>query len=181
MKLQNLEFELYLKSDKILNRIDELSKRINKDYKGKSPLFVPVLNGSFMFASDLLKNIKLDCNVSFIKVASYSELESSGNVKELIGINEKIFNRDIILIEDIIDSGQTMQELINKFQELGPKSLEVVALLRKEKAKSYEMNIKYIGFDIPDEFVIGYGLDYDGYGRNLREIYQLKSNNEQEP
>lgn len=179
MKLQDLEFELYLKSDIIQNRIGELAKKINRDYKEKSPLFVPILNGSFMFASDLLKKIKLDCNISFIKVASYSELESSGNVRELIGINEKIFDRDIIIIEDIIDSGKTMQELTNKFSELGPKSIEVVALLRKEKAKEYELNIKYIGFEIPNEFVVGYGLDYDGFGRNLKEIYQLKASDEQ--
>jgi hypoxanthine phosphoribosyltransferase len=178
MKLLDLEFDLFLKSDQLQERVKEIAKKINRDYKNKSPLFIPILNGSFMFAGDLLKSINLDCNVSFIKVASYTELESSGSVKELIGLNEKIFNREIIIIEDIIDSGKTMSELIKKLQELGPKSLEVVALLRKEKAKNYEMDIKYIGFEISNDFIVGYGLDYDGFGRNLKDIYQLKKNHE---
>ncbi|HEX9649131.1 MAG TPA: hypoxanthine phosphoribosyltransferase [Cyclobacteriaceae bacterium] len=175
MKLHDLEFELYLKSDKIQEKVIELAKRINKDYRNISPLFVPILNGSFMFAGDLLKLIKLECLVSFIKVSSYSELESSGNLKQLIGVNEKIFGRDVIIIEDIIDSGKTMTELLEKFLELGPNSLEVVSLFRKEKAKQYDMNIKYIGFEIPNDFIVGYGLDYNGYGRNLKDIYKLKS------
>ena len=178
MKLHDLEFELYLKSDKIQEKVIELAKRINKDYKNISPLFVPILNGSFMFAGDLLKHIKLDCLLSFIKVASYSELESSGNLKQLIGVNEKIFGRDIIIIEDIIDSGKTMTELLEKFLELGPNSLEVVSLFRKEKARQYDMNIKYVGFEIPNDFIVGYGLDYNGYGRNLKDIYKLKSDDE---
>ena len=178
MKLLDLEFDLFLNSDQIQKRVLVLAKKINRDYKEKSPLFIPILNGSFMFAGDLLKGINLDCHISFIKVASYTELESSGSVKELIGINEKIFDREVIIIEDVIDSGKTMSELLNKFQELGPKSLEVVSLLRKEKAKNHEMKVKYIGFEIPDDFVVGYGLDYDGFGRNLKDIYQLKGNNE---
>ena len=176
MKLHDLEFDLYLKSDKLQEQVIALAKRINKDYKNRNPLFIPILNGAFMFASDLLKNIKLECQVSFIKVASYSEMESSGNVKQLIGVNEKIFGRDIIIIEDIIDSGKTMSELMDKFSELGPESIEVVSLFRKEKAKEYNLNVKYIGFDIPDDFIVGYGLDYEGFGRNLKDIYKIRNN-----
>ena len=176
MKLHDLEFESYLKSDRIQERVDALAKQINKDYKNKSPLFIPILNGAFMFAADLLKKIKLDCMVSFVKVASYSEMESSGNVKQLIGVNEKIFGRDLIIIEDIIDSGRTMTDLISKFSELGPGSLEVASLFRKERAKEHDINIKYLGFEIPDDFIVGYGLDYDGLGRNLKDIYKVKSN-----
>ena len=175
MQLNDLEFELYLSEKEIVARINKLSKLINHDYKDKKPLFIPILNGSFIFASDLIKKVNLECNISFVKIASYSKMESTGNLKELIGINENVFGRDIIIVEDIIDSGKTIENLINKLKELGPKSVELASLLVKKDNLETSVNIKYLGFEIPNKFVVGYGLDYDGIGRNLTSIYQVKS------
>ena len=175
MKLHDLEFELYLSEKEITAKVKKLAKQINNDYNEKSPLFIPILNGAFIFASDLIKQIDLNCNISFVKVASYSKMESTGNLKELIGINENVFDRDIIIIEDIVDSGKTIDNLINKLTELGPKSVELASLLLKKDNLETPLNIKYLGFEIPDKFVVGYGLDYDGLGRNLPSIYQVKS------
>lgn len=174
MNLHDKKFEIFLSSKKISARIKTLAETINKDYSGKSPLFMPILNGSFMFAADLMKKIKLECSVSFIKVASYSKMESTGNLKELIGINENIFKKDIILVEDIIDSGTTIKNLREKLIELGPNSIEIVSLLVKPEALKEDIDLKYIGFEIPDKFVVGYGLDYEGLGRNFKDIYQVK-------
>jgi hypoxanthine phosphoribosyltransferase len=133
-----------------------------------------VLNGAFIFAADLLREISLPSTVSFIKLSSYSDTSRSGPIKELIGINEKLFKKDIIIIEDIVDSGFTLEHVINQLSSLGPSSLEVVALLVKSDAMKAPVNIRYTGFRIPNKFVIGYGLDYNGLGRNLKDIYFFK-------
>ena len=174
MKIKNKNFDLYISSQKIKKKVKELAKQINQDYNGKHLLFISILNGSYVFTADLLREIDLSCEVSFIKISSYSKMESTGNLQELIGLNENIFQRDVILIEDIIDSGKTMDNLLDKMQSLGPNSVEVATLLMKPEAIDTGLNIKYIGFEIPQEFVIGYGLDYDGAGRNLKDIYQFK-------
>ena len=172
MNLKDLTFRKAIAADKISAKVASLAKQINRDYQGKTPLFVPVLNGSFMFASDLLKEINLTCRVSFVKVASYSGTASTGQLKTLIGHEERLFNQDIIIIEDIVDTGLTLQKIMDELRSLGARSVEAVALLRKQPAREKNIEVKYVGFDLETEFVVGYGLDYDGLGRNLTDIYK---------
>ena len=174
MKIKDKEFDLYLKEEDLLMRVKELANVISTDYADKKPLFIAILNGSFMFAADLFKSITLDCQISFVKTASYSNTQSSGSIKELIGLNENIFQKHVIVIEDIIDSGVTIRSIINEFEARGVSSLEIVSLLAKPNAIKSNLEIKYVGFEIPNEFVVGYGLDYDGLGRNFKDIYQIK-------
>jgi hypoxanthine phosphoribosyltransferase len=175
MIVKDKTFVPYLKEEQIQKKIKELATAINKDYKETKPLFIAILNGSFMFASDLFKEIKLDCEISFMKLSSYSEMASTGNVRELIGINENVFKRDVIIIEDIVDTGHTMSNVLDQFKDRGVNSVEVVSLLIKPEALINPIEIKYGGFEIPNKFVVGYGLDYDGFGRNSKAIYQLNS------
>ncbi|MCU0418325.1 MAG: hypoxanthine phosphoribosyltransferase [Cyclobacteriaceae bacterium] len=172
MKLKDLEFKKFISAEKIHAKIDDLATQINSDYKDKTPLFLPILNGSFMFASDLLKEIKIPCRVSFVKVASYSGTASTGQLKTLIGHEESLFNQDILIIEDIVDTGLTLQKIIEELRGLGAKSVEAVTLLRKKTAREKDIDVKYVGFDLEQEFVLGYGLDYDGLGRNHQDIYK---------
>lgn len=175
MIVKDKSFIPYLSEEEIQKKIKKLAASINKDYEETKPLFIAILNGSFMFASDLFKEINLDCEISFMKLSSYNEMSSSGHVRELIGINENVFNRDIIIIEDIVDTGNTMKNVLDQFNDRGVKSVEVVSLLIKPDALVNTVEIKYTGFEIPNKFVVGYGLDYDGFGRNSKAIYQLKS------
>lgn len=175
MIVKDKEFVKYISSEELTQKIKALAAGINKEYKDKKPLFVAILNGSFMFAADLMKEIDIESEISFVKVASYEEMESTGNVKQLIGLNENIFNKDVIIIEDIIDTGRTIVKILEEFKSLGASSVEVVTLLQKPKSAEVKDQLKYIGFEIPDKFVVGYGLDYDGLGRNLKDIYQLKA------
>lgn len=174
MVVKDKEFQKYISSEDLSSKIKELADRINNDYEGKKPLFIAILNGSFMFAADLFKEVQIPCEISFVKVASYEEMESTGNVKQLIGLNEPIFNKDVIIIEDIIDTGRTIAKILEEFRSLGAGSVEVVTLLQKPEANKSAEPLKYVGFNIPEKFVVGYGLDYDGLGRNLKDIYQLK-------
>ena len=175
MKIKDKTFTPLLPAEEIAAKVNILARQINKDYKGTKPLFIAILNGSFIFAADLLKEIDLECEVSFVKLSSYSEMTSSGTVKELIGINENIFNRDVIIIEDIVDTGNTMRVVLDEFRDRGVKSVEIVSLLVKPEALVNSIDIKYVGFEIPNKFVVGYGLDYDGFGRNTKAIYQIKA------
>ena len=171
MQIKNLTFRKHLPESKILKRIELLAAEINKDYADRTPLFLPVLNGSFMFTSDLIKRITFDCRISFTKVSSYSGTVSSGQLKSLIGHDESVFNQDIIVVEDIIDTGLTIQRIMEELKGLGAKSVECVSLLRKKPARDKNINVKYVGFELEEEFVVGYGLDYDGLGRNLKDLY----------
>lgn len=170
MKIKNLEFVPFIGEATITKRIGELAKQIDEDYADKCPVFLPVLNGSFMFASDLIKEVSVPCRVSFVKVSSYSGTKSTGQLKSLIGLDESLFNQHIIVVEDIVDTGLTLEQLIEELEKLGTKSVEVVSLLRKAPAREKSLHVKYIGFDINDEFVLGYGLDFDGLGRNSRDV-----------
>jgi hypoxanthine phosphoribosyltransferase len=170
MKIKNLNFVEFISEATVKQRVTELANQINKDYEEKAPVFVPVLNGSFMFASDLLKEITSPCRVSFVKISSYSGMKSTGQVKSLIGLDESLFNQNIIIVEDIVDTGLTLERILEELKKLGTKSVEVVTLLRKRPAREKSLEVKYIGFDIDDEFVLGYGLDYDGLGRNSKDI-----------
>jgi len=174
MIVKDKAFEKYIGQEELAKKTKAIAQQINSDYKGKKPLFIAILNGSFMFAADLMKEIEIESEISFVKVASYEEMESSGNVKQLIGLNENIFNKDVIIIEDIIDTGRTITKILDEFKSLGANSVEVATLLQKPKSAEASEQLKYIGFEIPDKFVVGYGLDYDGLGRNLKDIYQLK-------
>ncbi len=174
MKVKDLEFRKFISEEKIREKVKSLADQINTDYKGKTPIFLPILNGSFIFAADLLKDITLSCRVSFVKVSSYQGVQSSGQLKTLIGHEESLFQQDIIVVEDIIDSGLTLEKILKELGDLGANSVEAVCLLRKKPAREKDISAKYIGFEIEDEFVLGYGLDYDGLGRNLKELYKAK-------
>ena len=154
-------------------RISALAKEISTDYEGRCPLFIVVLNGAFLFASELVKRIPLSCEITFIRLASYSQTQSSGSVREIIGLNDSIEGRDIIIIEDIVDTGLTMAQLLRQINELSPASVAIATLLHKPEALKTPVDIRYTGFNIDNKFVVGYGLDYDGMGRNLDAIYVL--------
>ena len=175
VKLHDKTFEPYLSAETIQKKVEELADAINKDYQGKKPLCIAILNGSFMFASDLFKCLAIDAEISFIKLASYRGMKSTGKVITAIGLEDDLFDRDVIILEDIVDTGKTLHEFLPKLQHQQPKSLKIVTLLHKSSATKFQLNIDYVGFDIPDKFVVGYGLDYDGLGRNLKEIYQLST------
>lgn len=169
-------FKPYISEKELNNAISNVAKQINADYKGKHPIFIGILNGSFMFMSDLLKQIDLQCTVSFIKLASYQGTTSTGIINELIGLNENIEEQDIILIEDIVDTGNTLVKLYELMQSKNAKSIKIASLLFKPEAYKKTHKIDYVGKEIPNAFVLGYGLDYDGWGRNLSSIYVLDDN-----
>lgn len=166
-------FQIYLPEKKILADIKRVAQRLNADYEGKQPIFVAVLNGSFMFASDLLKEITIPCEISFVKVNSYENTESTGIVRELMGLKENITGRHVVLLEDIVDTGNTMVALFDILKAKNPASLEIATLLHKPDCLLHDLKVKYIGREIPDAFVIGYGLDYNGLGRNLKAVYSV--------
>lgn len=168
-------FDIFIQEDKILSRVKTLAESINQDYAGKSVVFVAVLNGSFMLASDLMKQINLDCRIEFIKASSYAGTQSTGSIKELIGLKGDIAGHHVVIIEDIIDTGLTIDYIINLLQEKNPESIEVCSLLLKPEALQVDLKPKYIGFEAENKFLLGYGLDYDGFGRNLKHIYVEKS------
>jgi hypoxanthine phosphoribosyltransferase len=172
--LFNKTFEPYLPAELIQEKITALAEVINQTYAGKQPLFIGVLNGSFMFAADLFKQITIEAEICFIKLASYKGTKSTGNVITAIGLDTDIRGRHLILLEDIIDTGKTMHEFIPQLHHQQPASIKMAVLLHKPDATIYPVQIDYCCFSIPDRFVLGYGLDYDGFGRNLKEIYQLK-------
>lgn len=176
MKVKDLEFKKLVAASKIEERIAALAAEINHDYKDKSPILLPVLNGSFMFASDLMKELKIPCRVSFVKISSYSGTASTGQLKTLIGHEESLFNQDVLILEDIVDTGLTLQKIIEELRALGAKSVEAISLLRKAPAREKKIDVKYVGFDLENDFVVGYGMDYDGLGRNLKDIYKQLGN-----
>lgn len=173
VKVHDKTFEIYLSEEVIQQKVRELAAAINKDYEGKRPLFIGILNGSFIFASDLFKHITIDAEISFIKLISYKGTRSTGNVVTSIGLEEGLKGRDVVIVEDIVDTGKTMNEFLPQLRNQQPASLKIAALLHKPEATQFPLTLDYIGFRIPDKFVVGYGLDYDGLGRNLKEIYQL--------
>ena len=173
IKVHDKSFEIYLSEETIQRRVKEMSATINKDYGGKRPLFIAILNGSFMFAADLFKNLTIEAEICFIKLASYKGMKSSGKVVTTIGLEEDLFGKDVIIIEDIVDTGKTLHNFLPKLLHQQPKSLRIASLLHKSEATEFPLKLDYVGFDIPNKFVVGYGLDYDGLGRNLKEIYQL--------
>jgi hypoxanthine phosphoribosyltransferase len=173
VQLHDKEFSKFISFEEIQTAIEKITTRINIDYKGKKPLFVAVLNGSFMFAADLLKKVNVDCEISFVKLASYHGISSSGSVTELIGFTENVEGRDIIILEDIVDTGLTLEKVIEIFNHKNCASLKIATLLLKPEAFKKEYKVDYVAIEIPNEFIVGYGLDYDGLGRNLKDIYKV--------
>ena len=167
------QFRPFLPQEKIHERICELGDQINRDYDGLKPLFIAVLNGSFVFASDLFRCLTIDAEISFIKLASYKGTSSTGNVVTAIGLEEQLKDRHVILLEDIIDTGKTLYSFLPELLSRQPASLKIAAFLTKPEALKYEVKADYVGFEVPDKFVLGYGLDYDGLGRNLPALYEL--------
>ena len=174
MQIKEKTFEPYISADEIASVIQTLANSINADYKEKEVVFIGVLNGAFMFAADLFKNIQLSCEISFIKVASYQGLSSSGEVHELIGLVADVKNKHVVILEDIVDTGLTLNKLHAILKHEKPASIAVATLLFKPDAFQGTIPPKYIGKSIPNKFVVGYGLDYDGFGRNSKEIFKLK-------
>jgi hypoxanthine phosphoribosyltransferase len=175
IRLGDKTFVPYLYEEKILRAVGKVAETINKDMEGKNPLFLVVLNGAFLFASDLLRCITTDCEVSFIKLASYEGTSSSGVIKEMIGLTTEIKNRHVVIVEDIVDTGNTITHLAEQLKAKSPASVRVAALLFKPEAYKKEIPVDYVGIEIPNDFIVGYGLDYNGLGRNLRDIYVVKN------
>ncbi|MDR0659613.1 MAG: hypoxanthine phosphoribosyltransferase [Prevotellaceae bacterium] len=172
--LHDKTFEISIPEEKILEAVKQIAEQLNNDLKDvDKPIFISVLNGSFMFTADLMKHIEQPCEVSFLKLSSYSGTESSGTVKELIGLTKSIKGRTAIILEDIVDSGKTLEELINTLHTHKPKEVKLATLLFKPDTYKKDIKLDYIGLSIPNDFIVGYGLDYDELGRNLRDIYTL--------
>jgi hypoxanthine phosphoribosyltransferase len=174
IQIKDLTFVPYINEIELFEAVNHVAKKINTDYKGKEVLFVGVLNGVFMFASDLMKHIDLKCQISFVKLSSYDGTQSTENVKQLFGLKESVEGKHVILLEDIVDTGITIDGLYNDLLKQKPASLEICTLLFKPEKYTKSVPIKYIAKSVANEFVVGYGLDYDGYGRNISSIYQLK-------
>ena len=177
LKLHDKHFKPYISSDKIAKIVKHLAKQVALDLpKGEVPIFVGILNGSFMFAADFIREYDGDCEVSFVKFASYTGTKSTGDVRELVGINEDLEGRTVIILEDIVDTGNTLSEIYDIFRNKKLKQLKIATLFFKPDVFRKELPIDYIGLSIPDKFIVGYGLDYDGYGRNIASIYQITNN-----
>lgn len=172
--LLDKEFKLFIPPEKIQAEVQHIADRINNDLKNEDVVFIGILNGAFMFASDLLRKINFNTQVSFVKLTSYQGPQSTGNVKRLIGINEVLKDKTVVVIEDIIDTGITIESIIEQLKGFRPRQIFVATLLMKPELYTREIKIDYVGFRIPKDFVVGYGLDYEGYGRNLRGLYKLE-------
>jgi hypoxanthine phosphoribosyltransferase len=174
ISLHDKQFAPYISAEKISERVLVLAQQLNERFKtGEPPVFLAVLNGSFMFAADLIKHINVNCEISFVKLASYQGTQSTGSIKTLIGLDVNIKDRTVVIIEDIVDTGKTLSEFLPVLQGYAPKEIIITTLLYKPKALKYPVNVSYFGFEVPNDFLVGYGLDYDGLGRNLGEIYKL--------
>lgn len=174
IKLWDKEFEISLPYEKIQETVKRMADQMKVDLEDKSVLFVCILNGSFMFAADLMKELELpDAEISFLKLASYSGTDSTGNIKELIGFNENIQDRTVVILEDIVDTGHTIADVIAKIKSRGAREVKIATLLFKPDALKTVIHLDYIGLEIPNDFIVGYGLDYDRRGRNLKDIYTL--------
>lgn len=166
-------FKPSITEEEILKSVKKVAERINHDMAGKNPLFLAVLNGSFIFAADLMREITIPCQVSFVKLASYEGTTSTGKVTEVIGINEDLSGRTIIIVEDIVDTGQTLKRMIETLGTRNPESVHICTLLVKPEKLTVDLNIEYAAMEIPNDFIVGYGLDFDQEGRNLRDIYTI--------
>ena len=173
IKVKDKVFKVSITSKEIQAAIKKIAMKIDDDLNGKNPLFLVVLNGAFVFAADLLRNVKMDCEVSFVKLSSYVGTQSTNTVRELIGLDKALTGRTVVIVEDIIDTGVTMEHTLPKLKDLGAEDVKIATLLFKPEAFKKSYKIDYIGIKIPNDFIVGYGLDYDGFGRNYAEIYKI--------
>jgi hypoxanthine phosphoribosyltransferase len=176
IQIKDKLFSLSIPESDILKAVKAVANQINTDLSGSNPLFICVLNGAFMFASDLMKEISFPCEITFIKLSSYEGLYTSGSVKEIIGLNESVVGRNVVVVEDIVDTGITMERILESLIAKGAKDIHIATFLQKPDALQRDIKIDYIAMKIPNDFIVGYGLDYDGYGRNLKDIYTVVSN-----
>ena len=173
IQINDRKFAISITEEQILKEVDRVAEEINRDLKDKNPLFLSVLNGSFMFTADLMKRITIPCEISFVKLASYQGISSTGKITEVIGVNEDISGRCVVIVEDIVDTGLTMQRLLETLGTRNPKEIHIASLLVKPEKLQVPLNIKYAAMNIPNDFIVGYGLDYDGLGRNYKDIYTV--------
>lgn len=173
VKIKDKTFSVSIPEAEILERVKQVAERISKDMAGKNPLLLAVLNGSFVFAADLMRMITIPCEISFVKLASYQGTTSTGTIKEVIGINEDLAGRTVIIVEDIIETGLTIKRMIETLGTRSPESIHICTLLLKPDRLKVPLNVDYVAMEIPNDFILGYGLDYDQQGRNLRDIYTL--------
>jgi hypoxanthine phosphoribosyltransferase len=173
VKIKDKTFQTSITEEEIRQRVKVLGQRLSKDLEGKNPLFLSVLNGAFMFTADLLREMTIPCEVSFVKLASYQGTTSTGKVKEVIGINENLTGRTVVIVEDIVESGKTMSRMIETLGTRNPASIHICSLFVKPEKLEVDLNIEYSAFEIPNAFIVGYGLDYDQQGRQLKEVYAL--------
>jgi hypoxanthine phosphoribosyltransferase len=179
MQLHDKQFKPYISETEIQARIHELGVQIGADYKGKSPLFLGVLNGAFMFAADLMRACDVNGEIVFVKLSSYEGMQSLGKLVTVIGVEKSVVqDRDVIIIEDILDTGKTLHDFMQTLRDFSPRSLAIATFLQKPDALQYDVVADYVGFNIPNAFVVGYGLDYDGLGRGLSDLYQLEEQSE---
>lgn len=173
IQIKDKKFSVSITEQEILREVTRVANEINRDLEGENPLFLSVLNGSFMFTADLMKRITIPCEISFVKLASYQGISSTGTIKEVIGINEDLTGRTVVIVEDIVDTGFTMQRLLETLGTRNPKNIYIASLLVKPGKLMVDLDIKYVAMNIPNDFIVGYGLDYDGFGRNYPNIYTL--------
>ena len=174
VRILDKDFELFIDADTIQESIERLATELNEDLKDKNPIFVAVLNGSFMFAGDLMKHVTIPSEITFVRISSYQGVSSTNKMKEVLGLKENIKDRTVVILEDIVDTGHTIEMLIKQFEAHGPKEIKTATLLFKPKAVVKDVKPDYVALEIPNDFIVGYGLDYDGYGRNLQDIYKIK-------
>ena len=173
IQVKDKRFAVSIPSERIQAEVKRVAELINKDYEGQSPIFLAVLNGSFVFAADLLREITLPCEVSFVRLASYQGVSTTGTIREIMGLNLDITGRPIIIVEDIVDTGLTMAHMLDTLKTHNPSSIDICTLLLKPGKLQVDLDIRYCCLQIPNDFIVGYGLDYDGFGRNTRDIYTL--------
>jgi len=173
VRILDKEFKLFISEKRIQETVKEMARRMNKDLKGQKVFFIGILNGCFMFAADLVKHLDLDCTITFLKLASYQGTSSTGKVKRLIGLNEDIKGQVVVVLEDIVDTGITLDFIQKQLRGYEPAEIKLATLLYKPDACRQDVSLDYVGIEIPDDFVVGYGLDYNGHGRNLRQIYTV--------
>lgn len=173
VKIHDKWFETSLEEAVIKQRVKELAQQMSRELEGKNPLFLAVLNGSFIFAADLMREMTIPCEISFVKLASYQGTTSTGKIKEVIGINEDLSGRTVVIVEDIVESGHTMRRMIETLGTRNPRSIQICSLFFKPAKLQEELTLDYVAFSIPDDFIVGYGLDYDQQGRELKDVYTL--------
>ncbi len=175
IKIHDKQFSLSIPEEVIQQAVKRVGDEINRDLSATNPLFICVLNGAFMFAGDLMKTVNFPCEITFVKLSSYDGIYTSGSVKEIIGLNESVVDRNVVVVEDIVDTGITMEKIIGSLNAKGAKSIKVATFLQKPEALQRDIQVDYVAMKIPNDFIVGYGLDYDGYGRNLKDIYTVIS------